>query len=1031
MKLSKNVLLGRQAFVASAAASPRDAVAALFALVWPEKLSGDLALLFGAGIVKVLLLAKSAAITRDLAQAVQARNTKLFKSVAARAAVVAVLGAGTSALAQWAEQNLAVAWREKLLLELHARYYSMQAFYTLQNLQGRAAILDPEERLAREVGSSTRRLAKIISLLARAMPSFVFFTFRLARSKGYKYALLPLLYYALGYEVAQRLFPKNLGELYRAQAAQTASFSRSVARVMTHGESIAALGGAAVEEQLVQQRFSGVSGAQEAVNRATSSFGLTFKLAYLYVPRALMSALILSPLLSSAPVVGDVASVVGEFRETGVLLLEMLVANGDVLTISAQQQHMQGTAYRVLSLYETLGRLSEAAKKRETATFEASEDIVFDKVQVATPTGVVLVQDLSFRVPKGGNLLLTGRNGAGKSSIFRALGGLWSSTGTIRKPLDGVVYLPQKPYLPLGDLATLITYPNPAASLSDEDLSALLLEVDLGHLLARRNELSWEGLSLGEQQRLSIARLLYHRPAFAILDECTSSCSVQVEEMLYRKCRELGIAFVTICHRPALKEFHDAQLNLTGDGGYEVAALEHEASARPARRDDRSMHTVSFVGTREEQWAAFRSEPYKGLKAVSATPSRSLMGQLGRLFAIVVPESKAKLVLFSAAIAARTALGFAFGRVSGQLLQAALQRDGAAFAAALARHMALDVAAGVVDEATTLVQNQVAVGWARSLTNRLVRVYFRDHFFYNGKHMDRRIRDADARVLEAQDLASALSACFAGSVAPLVDMTVFGVALYRELGAGGLKPLLAYAAVAAGVLALASPNHKQLNTKEKELESTYRMLQTRIKANAESVAFLAGGKVEEKAANHAVAQLTTHLLRMNRAQSFFKWVLFSVYQDMDSYSSIVTVPKLLTGLLQLQHLASVGDAVAASRNQFLSAATERVLSSAGKLSGLAESVSSLLSSSQRIIELLDVADQMHRTGRFAPTSISRDSEAIEMRHVDIVTPDGCCLMKDLSVSIAPTESLFVTGVNGSGNWLSSKLDRVSYLFFFF
>src|SRR5207244_1732119 len=97
--------------------------------------------------------------------------------------------------------------------------------------------------------------------------------------------------------------------------------------------------------------------------------------------------------------------------------------------------------------------------------------------------------------------------------------------------------------------------------------------------------------------------------------------------------------------------------------------------------------------------------------------------------------------LFAAAIAARTALGFAFGRVSGQLLQAALQRDGPAFGRALLRHVALDVVAGIVDEATTLAQNQVAVAWARSLTTRLISVYFRDQFFYNGKHLDRRVPD--------------------------------------------------------------------------------------------------------------------------------------------------------------------------------------------------------------------------------------------------------------------------------------------------
>lgn len=415
-RLSANVLLGRQAFVASAAAAPRDAVAQLFALVWPERAGSDLVLLVGGGLLRVLLLSRSAAVTRDLAQAVQARNSGAFRAAGLRAVGLAAAGAALGAATQWAEANLAASWRQRLLLQLHERYFAENGFYSLQNVQGRGAVGDPEERMAREAGSAARRLARMVGLLCRAVPALLFFTARLARVKGPRYALLPLLYYALGYEVAQRLFPKNLGELYRAQAAQLASFAGAVSRVQTHAEAIAALGGAEAEEQLVARRFSGVSAAQVAVNRATSSFGLTFKLAYLYVPRALMSALILSPLLtsSSSAATGSLAEVVGEFRETGVLLLEMLVANGDILTVSAQQQHMQGTAHRVLALYETLGRLAESAKKRQTATFETSQDIVFERVQVATPTGVVLVRDLSVRVPKGGNLLLTGRNGAGK-----------------------------------------------------------------------------------------------------------------------------------------------------------------------------------------------------------------------------------------------------------------------------------------------------------------------------------------------------------------------------------------------------------------------------------------------------------------------------------------------------------------------------------------------------------------------------------------------------------------------------------------
>ena len=137
-------------------------------------------------------------------------------------------------------------------------------------------------------------------------------------------------------------------------------------------------------------------------------------------------------------------------------------------------------------------------------------------------------------------------------------------------------YLPQKPYSVLGSLRAQLSYPAPeeeAKKITHEELKELLDEVELGYLLDRKvgvddeEDVNWEAiLSLGEKQRLAAARLFYHSPKFAILDECSSGISALMEKRIYETCERRGITCITISHRPVLEQYHDVVLNITADG---------------------------------------------------------------------------------------------------------------------------------------------------------------------------------------------------------------------------------------------------------------------------------------------------------------------------------------------------------------------------------------------------------------------------------------------------------------------------------
>lgn len=224
----------------------------------------------------------------------------------------------------------------------------------------------------------------------------------------------------------------------------------------------------------------------------------------------------------------------------------------------------------------------------EGTVIEEDGVIEFIKVPICTPNGDILLSSMSFRVESGMNCLITGPNGCGKSSLFRILGGLWPIFGgTLIKPSPKkMFYVPQKPYLTLGSLRDQLIYPEaPQEALkrgfTDEILMDFLGKVNLEYLVSREG--GWDTvrdwadvLSGGEKQRIAMARLFYHRPQFAILDECTSAVSIDVEGKMYRYARELGITLFTVSHRPSLVPFHEFLLRFDGQGNFEFVELKHD-----------------------------------------------------------------------------------------------------------------------------------------------------------------------------------------------------------------------------------------------------------------------------------------------------------------------------------------------------------------------------------------------------------------------------------------------------------------------
>ena len=209
------------------------------------------------------------------------------------------------------------------------------------------------------------------------------------------------------------------------------------------------------------------------------------------------------------------------------------------------------------------------------------DTIELDDVEVRTPAGDRLVDPVDVLLQPGDSLVITGRSGSGKTTLLRSLAQLWPyCSGTLRRP-DGVnetMFLSQLPYVPLGDLRAVVSYPAEPGYIPDSELQRALADVALGHLVIRLNEIQdWAKiLSPGEQQRVAFARILLTKPKAVFLDEATSALDEGLEFQMYELLgtRLPNTIVVSVSHRPAVEQHHEQHLELLGEGAWRLGRVE-------------------------------------------------------------------------------------------------------------------------------------------------------------------------------------------------------------------------------------------------------------------------------------------------------------------------------------------------------------------------------------------------------------------------------------------------------------------------
>ncbi|MEQ9358430.1 ABC transporter ATP-binding protein/permease [Coleofasciculus chthonoplastes] len=465
--------------------------------------------------------------------------------------------------------RLSLQWRKWLTHRFVDNYFRHRAYYNLHI--GTTEIDNPDQRIAEDVRSFTQESLTFLLVLVESVLSVIAFSSVLwGISKPLVFFLV--LYALIGTLVTTMVFGKPLVRLNFEQLKREANLRFSLVRIRENAEAIAFYQGEEQESNQVKQRFFDVF---ENVKRLLV-WELNLNIltnAYEFIPFILPALVVAPAIFAGVMEVGKVSEAQGAFIRV-FFSLNVVVARFQQLTTFGAGINRLYTFAEFLEQTEATQVSDEQPKIQRVE----ADRLAVEHLSLQTPNYQrTLVEDLSIELSAGEGLLVMGPSGCGKSSLLRAIAGLWDSgKGTIIRPeADQILFLPQRPYMVLGTLRDQLLYPNTHLEVEEQQLQQVLEQVNLAGLDERFGgfdaQQDWaDVLSLGEQQRLTFARLLLNQPKYAILDEATSALDLGNEERLYHHLQAKGTTFLSVGHRSTLTNYHQSLLELSQDKTWQI-----------------------------------------------------------------------------------------------------------------------------------------------------------------------------------------------------------------------------------------------------------------------------------------------------------------------------------------------------------------------------------------------------------------------------------------------------------------------------
>jgi len=517
-------------------------------------------------------------------------------------------------LYRYTRMKVARHWRAFMCEFFLERYLSHQAYYRLDSNSADTQIDNPDQRITEDVCYFTEQtLDFILDVIGSIIDLFSFSAVLYTTSP--RLMVILLVYAAVGNVVVGFIGKRLVGINYE-QLRREADLRYSLIRVRENAESIAFYSGEALESEGITKRLDSVLENQNHLITWTTIVEL-YRKSFLFLSR-LGPWLVLGPLYFTNQLdfgtftqanfafmmvrssivlivlrIKDISKFAAGINRLGAFY-DALAINGDMNSGGhAQSGKPSHTIEGGAELLDAMEGQVEERKVGEILSAPASGGkLEIKQMSLQTPTGRMLVENLDLALNTQGTdsprrLLIVGPSGVGKSSLLRAIAGLWTKgRGEIHRPARGeMLFLPQKPYMPLGDLRMQLLYPNPFADTTNEAILEILDHLGLGDLPDRFtggfDEVQDWGrvLSVGEQQRVAAARCLLTSPApsLLVLDEATSALPVQDEAVLYGLLCDRKIGYISVGHRESLHQYHDLVLELSTEGAWRLRPPDADA----------------------------------------------------------------------------------------------------------------------------------------------------------------------------------------------------------------------------------------------------------------------------------------------------------------------------------------------------------------------------------------------------------------------------------------------------------------------